>query len=132
MSEGKVYNFYNGSQNVEHIDHQVNNYNYYGSASSRAEKSIQQISALFEALTLEAISNDNHNWKEILKPHKAAVDAGAMDQLSLNDFNNRFGISVPSDAFSRWMNGKDENYKYKPHEIGALQSQFEALKMQNK
>lgn len=30
MSEGKVYNFYNGSQNVEHIDHQENHYNYYG------------------------------------------------------------------------------------------------------
>lgn len=29
MAEGKVYNFYKGSQNVEHIDKQVNKY-YYG------------------------------------------------------------------------------------------------------
>lgn len=28
MSEGKTYNFYNGAQNVEHIDTQVNNYNF--------------------------------------------------------------------------------------------------------
>lgn len=37
MSEGKTYNFYNGSQNVEHIDTQVNNYHYYG--GQRAEMS---------------------------------------------------------------------------------------------
>lgn len=28
MADNKTYNFYEGSQNVEHIDHQVNNYYY--------------------------------------------------------------------------------------------------------
>ena len=30
MIEGKTYNFYNGAQNVEHIDTQINHYHYYG------------------------------------------------------------------------------------------------------
>lgn len=30
MSEGNIYNFYSGSQNVEHIENQTNIYNYYG------------------------------------------------------------------------------------------------------
>ncbi|MBQ0056857.1 MAG: hypothetical protein KBT20_04285 [Bacteroidales bacterium] len=129
MSEGKVYNFYNGSQNVEHIDSQVNNYNYYGSASQEADRSTQAIDALFDKLTKEAIQKKGKEWKEILKPHKAAVDAGAMVQLSLTGFNERFGIDVPKDAFSRWMNG---SYNYETHEIGALQARFEALKPQTK
>lgn len=131
MSEGKVYNFYNGSQNVERIDYQVNNYNYYGSATPGADNYHQAVDALFDKLTREAIQKDSTNWKEILKPHKAAVDAGAMDQLSLADFNGRFEIDVPKDAFSRWMNGSD-HYEYRPQEIGALQARFESLKSQIK
>ena len=37
MADNRIYNFYKGSQHVEHIENQVNNYNYYGDQAPSEE-----------------------------------------------------------------------------------------------
>ena len=84
--------------------------------------------ALFEKLTREAIEKYPGEWKEILKPYRTAVDAGAMDRcFTREQFNERFGIEVTPTAFSHWILGNIEKYQYKENENSAMISQFEAL-----
>ena len=121
------YYFYEGSQKVDHIDKQEITYNIYRSATSKGET--EGAEAMFERMTREAIANYPDNWKEILKPYKSAVDAGAMDQIyNCQQFNEKFGIQVESSSFSRWMSGSNEAYRYKMQENGRLVSLFESLK----
>lgn len=49
MSE-KIYNFYNGSQNVEHIDKQENHYHYYG--GQRPEVSVEESQTVDELMPI--------------------------------------------------------------------------------
>lgn len=124
------YYFYEGSQKVDHIDKQELTYNFYGSKPTKCET--EHPEEMFERMTREAIANFPDNWKEILKPYKSAVDAGAMDQIyNCQQFNEKFGIQVDSSAFSRWMNGSNDAYRYKTQENGRLISAFEALKCQS-
>lgn len=124
------YYFYEGSQKVDHIDKQELTYNFYGSKPTKCETESSE--EMFERMTREAIANFPDNWKEILKPYKSAVDAGAMDQIyNCQQFNEKFGIQVDSSAFSRWMNGSNDAYRYKMQENGRLISAFEALKCQS-
>lgn len=44
MAEGKIINLYNGAQYVEHIDSQVNNYNYYGGQRPEMTEEEQKVS----------------------------------------------------------------------------------------
>lgn len=124
------YYFYEGSQKVDHIDKQELTYNFYGSKPTKCKTESSE--EMFERMTREAIANFPDNWKEILKPYKSAVDAGAMDQIyNCQQFNEKFGIQVDSSAFSRWMNGSNDAYRYKMQENGRLISAFEALKCQS-
>lgn len=124
------YYFYEGSQKVDHIEKQELTYNFYGTKPGKAV--MEGPEEMFERMTREAIANFPDNWKEILKPYKSAVDAGAMDQIyNCQQFNEKFGILVDSSAFSRWMNGSNESYRYKMQENGRLISLFEALKCQS-
>lgn len=50
MSEGKTYNFYNGSQNVEHIDHQENHYHYYGGQKPEVSEEESEVLELLSPL----------------------------------------------------------------------------------
>lgn len=84
---------------------------------------------LFDKLTRQAIAQHPGEWKEILKPYRSAIDAGAMDQcFSREQFNQRFGVEVPASPYSRWMTGSQEQYQYKDYENNAMIAQFEALK----
>ena len=124
------YYFYEGSQKVDHIEKQEFTYNIYRGTTCAREK--EGAEEMFERMTREAIANFPDNWKEILKPYKSAVDAGAMDQIyNCQQFNEKFGILVDSSAFSRWMNGNNDTYRYKMQENGRLISLFEALKCQS-
>lgn len=121
------YYFYEGSQKVDHIDKQELTYNIYRGTTCAREK--EGAEEMFERMTREAIANFPDNWKEILKPYKSAVDAGAMDQIyNCQQFNEKFGIQVDSSAFSRWMNGSNDAYRYKMQDNGRLISALEALK----
>lgn len=121
------YYFYEGSQKVDHIEKQELTYNFYGTKPCKNETECPE--EMFERMTREAIANFPDNWKEILKPYKSAVDAGAMDQIyNCQQFNEKFGIQVDSSSFCRWMNGSIDGYRYKMQENGRLISLFEALK----
>lgn len=89
------------------------------------------VMALFDKLTRDAIAQHPNDWKEILKPYKSAIDAGAMDRsYSREQFNAMFGVEVPATPFSRWVGGNDEKYQYKEQDNSSMIGRFEVLKNQ--
>lgn len=91
----------------------------------------EKVDSLLCQLTNEAIKNapeegEKGRWKAILKPLRAAIDANAIDNIpSRNEFNIRYDIKVPSDAYSNWITRG--NYDY-GQEINSMKDQFERLK----
>lgn len=90
MSEGKTYNFYNGSQNVEHIEHQVNNYNYYG--SQRQESNEEEGEMVEEDHLIRFIFNDSEREKvsKGLRECKDTGQVGAFCKLLWEEESMRY------------------------------------------
>lgn len=131
MGEGKVYNFFNGSQNVEHIETQINNYNYFGNDSKdkdlgdfMAEHPIA--SYVMDPSKIKEIVDWLHQNvkagnkpKEQLAPIKAALDCkpkALNPNLTFEVVKQEFGLTMSQESYKNWING-NRGYDYDNSEL---------------
>jgi hypothetical protein len=84
----------------------------------------QHIEALLRR-EIDAAKKANKGPKYILLSYKAAIDASAIcDTMNCEEFNEKYGCSVPKSSFTEWIRGGNN---YSPTEIDPLIEQFRAI-----